>query len=267
MTNILDKLKHFCYRQVPDARQMEPRFFMKIFRKDFVNTLRLDMVDFLAAQKIQEETFKSYKNCNAGKDLVIVAPGPTLNKYKPIPDALHLGLNRALFREDIHFDYLFMQDYIAVKDYINELGQERFKDTDKFFGIIRDYTYDGKATIPESVALRLGAKRYCIFNQWKSFESNFPTDIAFAPFATAASVAGSAIQFALYTNPKRIYLVGCDCSNVYFNENNKNAKTSNDVLKAWINCKKFAEIYYPETEIISVNPVGLKGLFKDIYME
>ena len=31
--------------------------------------------------------------------------------------------------------------------------------------------------------------------------------------------------------------------------------------------KKFVETYYPETEIISVNPVGLKGIFKDLYQE
>ncbi len=29
--------------------------------------------------------------------------------------------------------------------------------------------------------------------------------------------------------------------------------------------KRFAQIHYPETEIISINPVGLKGMFKDIY--
>ncbi len=31
--------------------------------------------------------------------------------------------------------------------------------------------------------------------------------------------------------------------------------------------KGFAKTYYPETEIISVNPVGLKGLFHDVYTE
>ena len=31
--------------------------------------------------------------------------------------------------------------------------------------------------------------------------------------------------------------------------------------------KMFARHHYPETEIISINPVVLKGLFKDIYTE
>ena len=31
--------------------------------------------------------------------------------------------------------------------------------------------------------------------------------------------------------------------------------------------KEFARQYYPETEIISINPVGLKGLFIDQYTD
>jgi len=31
--------------------------------------------------------------------------------------------------------------------------------------------------------------------------------------------------------------------------------------------KKFAALHYPDTEIISVNPVGLKGMFHDMYTE
>ena len=31
--------------------------------------------------------------------------------------------------------------------------------------------------------------------------------------------------------------------------------------------KEFISQNYPETEIVSVNPVGLKGLFTDIYFD
>ena len=33
----------------------------------------------------------------------------------------------------------------------------------------------------------------------------------------------------------------------------------------WREFKRFVQVYYPETEIISVNPVGLKGIFRDVY--
>ena len=35
--------------------------------------------------------------------------------------------------------------------------------------------------------------------------------------------------------------------------------------QGWKELKRFAEVYYPTTEIISVNPVGLRGMFKDLY--
>jgi hypothetical protein len=38
-------------------------------------------------------------------------------------------------------------------------------------------------------------------------------------------------------------------------------------MRGWNEFKKFASIYYPKTEIISINPIGLKGLFKDIYTD
>ena len=31
--------------------------------------------------------------------------------------------------------------------------------------------------------------------------------------------------------------------------------------------KMFARLYYPDTEIISINPVGLRGLFRDAYTD
>ena len=38
-----------------------------------------------------------------------------------------------------------------------------------------------------------------------------------------------------------------------------------DLIGKWKKLKEFADEKYPNTEIISVNPVGLKGLFKDEY--
>ena len=43
-----------------------------------------------------------------------------------------------------------------------------------------------------------------------------------------------------------------------------NAKSG---IKNWKKLNFFANRYYPDTEIISINPVGLKGIFKDIYQE
>ena len=47
----------------------------------------------------------------------------------------------------------------------------------------------------------------------------------------------------------------------YWRKNNK------PLLDKWEEIKAFALTYYPETEIISINPVGLKGIFKDVYQK
>ena len=39
---------------------------------------------------------------------------------------------------------------------------------------------------------------------------------------------------------------------------------ANISVEFWKELQKFAQTYYPETEIISVNPVGLRGIFTDL---
>ena len=38
-------------------------------------------------------------------------------------------------------------------------------------------------------------------------------------------------------------------------------------IEGYRNVKKFSALHYPDMEIISVNPVGLKGMFHDVYTE
>jgi len=85
------------------------------------------------------------------------------------------------------------------------------------------------------------------------------------------------MQFILFTNPKKIYLVGIDCTsgkNRHFSGlspdnlllRNENIEiVCQNSIEEWKQLKEFVSIYYPEIEIISVNPVNLKGIFKDIY--
>lgn len=91
----------------------------------------------------------------------------------------------------------------------------------------------------------------------------FAYDLCVEELYCKGSTVFAALQFALWTNPKRIYLVGCDCSNAgHFD--NSNGNDMGVLLEPYKKFKSFASTYYPETEIISVNPVGLRGLFKDL---
>ena len=79
-----------------------------------------------------------------------------------------------------------------------------------------------------------------------------------------------AFEFALWCHPRRIYIVGCDCSQAgYFAEDSHlhQALPVDGVIQEWKRMAEFAKRHYPVVEIVSVNPVGLKGLFKDMVMK
>jgi hypothetical protein len=71
------------------------------------------------------------------------------------------------------------------------------------------------------------------------------------------------MQFILYTHPEQIFLLGCDCSlNGHFYDQKQSLEVG-PVIENWKRLKRFAQTYYPDTRIISVNPIGLKGVFEE----
>lgn len=69
------------------------------------------------------------------------------------------------------------------------------------------------------------------------------------------------------TNPDIIYLLGCDTSNAgYYNNNRLQYQMNTDnLIKGYIKLKEFTSYSYPNTRIISINPIGLRGIFEDQY--
>jgi hypothetical protein len=215
---------------------------------------------------VNSATFQKYKNCNIGKQVVIVGTGPTLNRYEPKKGAIHIGLNGAWRRKDIPWDYYFAQDFdrrsgehrefvenVSCPFFIGRYSQNfigaKYYEAPVSYGVLRD-------------------------NISPYFLDVFPSremylDIAYHALFSYGSIAFPALQFALYTCPEKIYLVGCDVTprgHFYQTE-----QLYDNYVSTWrvgyAKVKTFAEYYYPDTEIISINPVGLKGLFKDIYSD
>ena len=87
------------------------------------------------------------------------------------------------------------------------------------------------------------------------------------PLADFSTVVHPALHFALYTNPDCIYLIGCDTSRGgYANKNILQFDTNiPNMIIGYKKLKDLKEREYPNTRIISVNPVGLKGIFEDVY--
>ena len=214
-----------------------------------------------AVVNLHSKVFPQFKNINQGKDVVIVGTGPTLNYYENINNAINIGMNRAIEFEKIRFDYYFLAHYSSITaEYIDKISNANFK---KFYG--RYLLPKFKSwNCPDYLFDKPEAYKYYI----DSYMDDFAENLEVYPFKNGGSIAIIAFQFALWSHPKRIFLVGCDCSmNGYYNPSVNQPVWAgfNETLRSYPLLKDFANIYYPDIEIISVNPVGLKGLFRDVY--
>ena len=210
-----------------------------------------------------------YKNIYRDKSIVICGSGPTLNKYIPIKNAIHIGLNRVYENENINLDYIFAWDF----DNLSNDDPEFYKRIErhpakKICGI---YLNDQLKQINENLVSRLDALTLYSSSLYglgcNKHDPHIHYDIERYPLMDFGSVAFGAFHFALYTGAQKIYLVGIDNSlNGYFKkEHNQKFLQVEDIYRGWLNVKKFMQKYYPDVEVISINPVGLKGIFNDKY--
>lgn len=219
-----------------------------------------------------KEGFSEFKACHKGKSVVVVGTGPSLDLYSQIENIPHIGVNSSILKTDLKLDYYFLGHYVPE-------WREALKHTDcvKFFMKPTANDFESNLYFPEDLIEETHARR---FFSSRSFESIY-VDIEHYPLMSFSSITFSALQFALYTLPKRILLVGCDCSTdtqTYGHFHCDHEMTPEEeehvgslavpiYIKGYKKLKLFIDRYYPETEIISVNPAGLKGMFHDVYTE
>lgn len=210
-----------------------------------------------------------YKDIYQGKSIVICGSGPTLNFYRQIPNAVHIGLNRSFECDCLKLDYIFSWDFGNMqKDDPSFWEKLKSYKAKKIVGLFLndDAPHLSQTRIKELDALALysSARHGILHNRW---EMKIHRDIEVYPLMDFCSVAFGAFHFALYTNPSKIFLVGIDNSlNGYFTSAHQQRFLEVDLIKnGWLKVKRFISIHYPDTEVISINPVGLKGIFKDVY--
>lgn len=214
---------------------------------------------------IHKASFAEFKGCHRGQTVAVVATGPTLNYYSQIKGIPHIGVNSSFLKDDLSLDYYFIRHY--VREWCIKLKEYDFI---KFFGR-NEWTeqhYDDDR-FPEYLIEE---------NNGRRFFTGEPTneiyeDITYYPLMGGYSIIFQALQFAVFTRPKRILLIGCDCStNGHYDDTSpQSVFEKNHIISMWIKgykaLKKFSEQHYPDMEIISVNPVGLRGMFHDMYTE
>lgn len=225
-------------------------------------------------QSVHEKTFLPYKGIHQGKEIVIVGTGPSLNCYEPIKDAIHMGANSAYKNAICKMDYMFFQDFEAEGEAFSIEEIKELK-CEKFVGNYIKKVQNTAMCAPQYAAEYMGAKPYFVYDYFpgpgRINRYRIPVNLEFYPLTDNCSTIFAVMQFALYTHPKRIYIVGCDCSYAlgrHFDKSNAGIPMQLDtVYKNWILMKEHMEIYYPDVEVVSVNPIGLKGLFCDIYTD
>lgn len=227
----------------------------------------------IEAAAIHPDTFSQYKKLYKDKSIVVVGCGPTANYYTSENNCIHIGVNRAFLLDKVNLDYLFVQDWMDEKDMLlaDKYKQDSCK---KFYAVIPEKrlreVQPKIKRIPE-YHIDLAAASLYVLKSQVDLGAHYvlPYDISINPIYDAGGTVFSALQFALYTQTPKIYIVGCDCSVGHFHDEGKNGLGANlqDQVFWWQKFKEHVETYYPHTEIISVNPVGLKGMFRDVYTQ
>jgi len=261
----------------------------------YLRTIKQLFKNITAVQN--KHVFGEFKNAFAGKTVVLVAGGPTVADFIPIKNAIYMGVNNTLAGvselkkfEHIKFDFLFVSHRLSVVNF-KQTKNKLHKNAVIFCSDVGLYTdlfptakLRGIDTRENFIHIDTKDRQRLLQDekeQAKKIEK-FSFDITNAPPFASYTIATFAFQFSLFSGAKKIYLVGCDCyckeGYVHFYRCHKAEKISNNIagmhsnyifnnmILSWKFFKKVAEKYCPNTQIISVNPVGLKGLFhKDIY--
>lgn len=212
-----------------------------------------------------KSSFSEFRGCNRGKTVAVVGTGPTLNYYTQVKEAPHIGVNASFLKEGLTLDYYFIVHYIP--EWCERLKEYNFE---KFFNVgIR--SRKSKDQFPEYIIEENRGRKY--FSLPTTPFTQIHTNIEHYPLISYGSIIFQAIHFALFTRPKKLLLIGCDCSTSgHFNDNMPyDTFVSQVEIPRWIegykSIKKFVALHYPDVEIISINPIGLKGVFRDVYTE
>ena len=223
----------------------------------------------IKVSKQHSRVLPPYKNIYQNRDVILCGAGPSLNYYSQIPDAIHIGLNRVYESANLSLDYIFAWDIQGLlrndQGYLDKIKKNNAQVILGLF-VNDELTQSSQDHIRDLNALVLySSARYGFLP--KAVDPVIHRDIEVYPLMDFSSVAFGAFHFALYTNPRRIFLVGIDNNlSGYFNKNHKQDFLKTDQIKeGWEKVKKFTAIHYPNLEIISVNPDGLKGIFTDVY--
>lgn len=246
-------------------------FYGGIHEKRFyeIRELLYSTIVNIRAAQIHPKTFGPYKNKHKGQSIVLICGGPSVKEFTPIENAVYAAVNNSCQYDKVKFDYIFLQELHENPAKNAAVNNYEYENCTKFYGIIPEKRLNGLypscRLIPQSDIDKSNIKLFFLDDR---IANNFAYDLTVEPIGDFGGTAFSAMQILLWTNPEKIYLVGADCDtskNMFYNQKGNADYTYQ--IEWWKKFKIFTDDVYPKTEIISVNPKGLKGIFTDLYQE
>ena len=235
-----------------------------------------------ASSMNHKKIFKPYRGIHKDKPGIIFCTGPSLNDYKPIEchnEAIKFSMKSIVFKPEIaeQLDYYFCGDVnvrtIPHFEKIKELQCKKFttllingeysaSDYEEVLAGVKAAPKKTRFWFTNDLAKELGCTGFAI-----NRKSTFDMNIENYPLFKVATVFPT-LQFAIHTGCSPIYLVGSDCSNDWsYREDGERSrfKTFPDkMIPQWKQVRKSLKLM--GVKIISINPVNLRGYFKDLYL-
>jgi len=211
---------------------------------------------------------EEFKDIHKGKSAIIFATGPSIESYKPFDgskDCIKIGLNRIYEYKEISntLDYYYYGSHYGL-DALHRYNitlmckKKNLVSLASAYENGRSHKDINRGNVTPEQAMKLGSI---------PFENNltsFTNDVA--KYSTLGhSIIFPPLQHILYMGIKVLYLVGCDGGRTDPSVVLKSG--DNHLLYWWERFKTFKEEYYKDVNIISINPVGLKGWFNDAIIE
>ena len=243
-----------------------------IIREEVSYICTREIYSAIEVAKQHSIVFPKYKNCHENKSIAIIGCGPTIQYFNnEIKNDFTIALNDAIFLDKFNFDYLFNWDTNTLNNNKKWYDDVKEYPCTKFYGHCIVENYGSPLDSYNDQELKIEHFYYSARHGWPAFSYGeiIHKDLSTHPLMDFGSIAFGALHFALYTRSKKIYFIGLDTSNIghILGPNYECTYQLERMLRGYKKFKSFIDIYYPNCEIISVNPVGLKGLFKDVYTQ
>ncbi|KAK3239162.1 hypothetical protein CYMTET_50894 [Cymbomonas tetramitiformis] len=207
---------------------------------------------------INKQNVAPWRNRHANKTGILFGSGQSLNKYEHTAEdekgkqVITFGTNGMIYWKGGVLDHLFVCDG----------GNRGKKATKKWFAYFRNKPDHG----PNSEARERANASYFEVEGPCAQRIPLVKDVGRYSFSLTRSSIFVPFVFALFTGVDRLYVVGCDVADTgYANWKHEAAhlkkvgRPFSKMKEAWFWAYTWQQRFYPQVDIVLVNPVGLRG--------